>query len=51
MHECCQNSDNLVDEPQDRKDLEVLVCKECGARHLTITVDPGKLGALGAPVG
>lgn len=41
---CCRVEGNLVDRATGRDDLSIKVCKVCGARHFTVTVDPGKLG-------
>ncbi len=47
--DCCRQTENLVPY-QERPDLLVNKCKVCGARHFELTIDPGKLGLVGAPL-
>lgn len=45
MNPCCENPDNLEDVSQpERPDVQVLVCQECGCRHIEVSVDPVQLG-------
>ena len=45
--DCCKDPENL-ELTQVNTDLLVNVCKVCGCRHFELTVDPGKLGMVGA---
>jgi hypothetical protein len=46
VKECCQQHENLVARTADqREDLAVLRCRECGCRHFTLLVDPGEVAA------
>ena len=47
--ECCK--DNLGPAVQERPDLTYRCCQVCGVRHFELTLDPGKFGLRGAPVG
>lgn len=39
MRECCQKEENLEVQPQDRPDVIIRKCKECGARHIEFGAD------------
>lgn len=50
---CCRMPGNVLvapGHPDARPDMLVRVCVVCGRRHLVLTVDPGRLGLIGAPV-
>ena len=40
LRECCADSANRDEQPQERPDLSVQVCRVCGRRHFELTVDP-----------
>jgi hypothetical protein len=46
---CCQDATNL-DRSTDpgRPDVVIRICRVCGARHITLRADPGRLGLSGA---
>lgn len=52
VKECCANLDNRSEpeavEGNPEGDLVFTRCKVCQCRHFELTVDVGKLGALGA---
>jgi hypothetical protein len=41
---CCQATENLELRDSGKPDLELRVCRVCGARHFELTVDPVALG-------
>ena len=50
MNDCCKDKENiyrLEDDPDAGPSETIDRCKVCGARHFTLTVDPGCLGLKG----
>ena len=45
--ECCQKAENLKEVPDDRENIIVRKCQECGCRHIEIVVEPGVVGVFG----
>jgi hypothetical protein len=43
MKDCCAKEENL-EAKQERPDLVIRTCKECGSRHFELSVDPGMIG-------
>ena len=41
--ECC--CDDLEEQPTDRDDLVIRVCRECGRRHFEVVAEPGDMRA------
>lgn len=41
---CCLEPGNLENVPDERPDITVNVCRECGCRHIELSVDPVELG-------
>lgn len=39
MRPCCEKKENLEPMPQDRPDVLIRKCKECGARHFEFGVE------------
>lgn len=53
IKDCCADLNNRgetdeSDQPSPMGDLTISTCQVCGCRHFELTVDPGKLGLLGA---
>ena len=47
MRACCEDEQNLCEQPPDPKappNCVVRVCVVCGARHIEVTVDPIRFG-------
>jgi hypothetical protein len=44
VRDCCSDDDNLEEQPTERPDMRVRVCRVCGSRHIEVSVDPMQLG-------
>lgn len=49
--ECCEQEENLIALPSDKKDLLIRQCKLCKAKHFELTIDAGHFGATLTPLG
>jgi hypothetical protein len=43
MSPCCENPENR-ETVEEREDLTVQRCKECGRRHYEVTLEPVEIG-------
>lgn len=50
MKDCCKLSENL-ETKQERPDLRIDTCKQCGSRHFELTADAGEIGIVGIQLG
>jgi hypothetical protein len=48
IKECCKQTANLEDVPDDRPNITVLRCTVCGCKHITMIAEPGVVGVRGA---
>lgn len=42
MNPCCENLDNRETQLSERPELAITRCRECGARHYELTLEPGR---------
>lgn len=49
VKDCCKDDRNIISNiilPADPKNLDRLVCRVCGSKHLILHAEPGRLGMV-----